>query len=669
MRKSIKWKIIVSVMLLIIVSMTPLITISSNTISEKTEKDLIDQSQVIVKEMSSSIQNYLGAYEKGILQLSTSNEIVNFQSSAKATDVVLANQFEKQLDTRFNEFVTLYDAVASIYIALPDKSIEIIPEADLGADFDPTSREWYVNAVSNKDSFSWSKPFVDVATGEYAISGSKAVIKNGQVVGVLAIDILLSKLTETLTDSELGYEGHPIIVDAEGNAIVHPTLFGENLSKDTSVNKMLSNTSESGNVKGITKEGTDTITVFTTLPGLEWKVGAIYEENKINQTADSIRSLIIAIALSIEALIFIVLFFLISHILKPIEQLKKLMDSMAGGDLTVQANIKSKDEIGQLATNFNKMAMNMNEIIQVVKESASNVQSNSESLSAVAEETNASAEQVSLAVSEIAEGASKSAEDAVDVTESSVHLSDQINLINEKSLMMTDIALKANSMNTSGQNQMSVLKSSFQNWESNLISMSALFTTLEVRVNAIGSVMETIMQISAQTNLLALNASIEAARAGEHGKGFAVVADEVRKLAEQSAKATEEVKHTITELQSESHTVGLQMEDTIKNFREQGTIVTSTEVTFSEITLLMNNLQTSIDVVSAEIEQVSNFKDQVVDTIQIMAANSEQTAAACEEVSASSDEQLRAIQSVAEASETLTELSDKLADAVNRFKV
>ena len=110
------------------------------------------------------------------------------------------------------------------------------------------------------------------------------------------------------------------------------------------------------------------------------------------------------------------------------------------------------------------------------------------------------------------------------------------------------------------------MKSSFHNWESNLISMSTLFSTLEVRVNAIGSVMETIMEISAQTNLLALNASIEAARAGEHGKGFAVVADEVRKLAEQSAKATEEVKQTITELQSESHTVGEQMEDTIKTF-------------------------------------------------------------------------------------------------------
>ena len=85
--------------------------------------------------------------------------------------------------------------------------------------------------------------------------------------------------------------------------------------------------------------------------------------------------------------------------------------------------------------------------------------------------------------------------------------------------------------------------------------MSEVIGTLESKVKAIGSVMETITEISSQTNLLALNASIEAARAGEHGKGFAVVADEVRKLAEQSARSTEEVKVTVQELQAESRLV------------------------------------------------------------------------------------------------------------------
>lgn len=668
MRKSVKWKIIVTVMILILISMVGLNVMSTLTIKDKTEESLIDQSQVVVNEMSSTIETYLGAYEKGVLQISTATEVLKFKDESTATDKLVATQLENQLLSKFDEFLSLYDAVTSVYYALPNKHLEIVPSVDLGADFDPTTRDWYKDAIANKEKFSWSKPYLDEATGEFTITGTKAVLINGQVTGVIGIDILLSKLTETISSSELGFEGFPVIIESDGSAIVHPTLFGENLSDYAYVKKILTNPSESGVVTD-TSEGNSTVTVFTTIPEIDWKLGTVYQQEKINETADSIRNLIILITVGIMIFMFIVLFFITNRILKPIDHLKKLMDSVADGDLTVHANVKTTDEIGQLADNFNKMTISMHEIIQVVKESASNVQSNSESLSAIAEETTASAEQVSVAIGEIAEGTSKSAEDAEEVTESSSHLSNQINVINEKSIEMTGIATKANEMNMNGQSQMRELKSSFNNWETNLISMSDVIGTLETKVKAIGGVMETIMEISAQTNLLALNASIEAARAGEHGKGFAVVADEVRKLAEQSAKATEEVKKTITELQKESVLVSKQMNETRGNFRLQASVVTDTEVTFAEISSLMANMQNSIDEVSEEIIQVSKYKEQVVETIQMMAATSQETAAACEEVSASSDEQLRSIQSVAEASETLTELSDHLANVVNKFKV
>ena len=668
MRKSVKWKIIITVMVLIIISMTALSLISTLMVSDKTEESLIEQSQVVVNGMSSTIETYLGSYESAVLQMSKSSEIVEFNSKFAQAEVVAKNQLQQELSNKFKEFLSEYEATSAIYYALPSKQLEIYPAADLPADFDPTTREWYQNGLTSKEEFVWSKPYLDEITKTYTITGAKAVVVNGSVMGVMGIDILLSKLTDTISQSELGFEGYPVIVEQDGTAIAHPTLAGENLSNYSYMSKMLSSAKVEGVIRD-SSDGNSTISVFTTLPGFDWKLAAVYEQDNINQIADGIRNIIIIIAVAIMVFMFISLFFVTKRLVKPIEQLKKLMDQVAEGDLSVHANVKSTDEIGQLANNFNKMTESMQNIIRVVKDSANHVQSNSESLSAVAEETTASAEQVSVAIEEIAEGASKSAEDAEEVTNNSVHLSDQINLISEKSIEMTKIARKANEINVDGQNQMRDLKTSFNSWDANLTSMSEVVKTLEHKVKAIGGVMETIMEISAQTNLLALNASIEAARAGEHGKGFAVVAEEVRKLAEQSAKATEDVKKTIIELQQESALVSEQMNETRETFQNQGTVVVETEMTFGEISKLMSSMQLSIDETFKEVEQVSHYKNQVVDTIQMMAATSQQTAAACEEVSASSEEQLRAIQSVASASETLTELSDKLTDAINRFKV
>ena len=667
MFKSIRTKLIAPVAILFIIGVSSMTFTSSARIQTKSEDALLTQSASLVNEMGNSITHFFDQFEKGLVQLSTSVPVLSFEGENDSIEAEQADQFYDSLYAELSKVHNLYEDTVTVYYAHPDEFVDVLDD-DLGDDYDPTSRPWYQDAETNPDAVNWSSPYMDAATGEYVITASKAVEKNGKFNGVIAADIELTTITEQLSQTEIDYDGYPIVLDDQGISIVHPTQQGENFMEYPYTAEMYHSEKDNG-VVYYEQEGIERMNVFSTIPEFGWKVGLVYDEKNIHTTANQMRTSMINIALGTLVLFVVILTIIIRRMLKPLSQLNGLMDEVSNGDLTVRSDFQSADEIGQLSTNFNKMIENMNNIIGVVNHSAMNVRTSSESLSAVSEETNASSVEVAHAVNEIAHGAATSAEDAEIVTERADSLGNQINEITNRANAMADIATKADSMNNNGRTQMNELKSSFTESETTLQTMASEIGALEDKVSDIGQVMNTITEISAQTNLLALNASIEAARAGEHGQGFAVVADEVRKLAEQSAKATEEVQATVQELQVETRLVSQQLENTRDNFQAQGTVVNETEMTFSEISALITDMQGAIDSVATEITHVATLKDDVAETIQTMAATSQQTAAACEEVSASSDEQLRAIQSVTDAAEELTGLSEELTNAVNRFTV
>lgn len=658
MFKSIKTKVILMVSVLFLISIILMTSISSLSVQKETQKNIIEQSSTLVNEVSQTIQDFFTSNEKTLAQLTNSYETL-------VTEQLDTNH--ELLQNNFSSFLNVHKEIGYIYFASPTKEMTIVPDMNFGNSYDPTEEYWYKEAVAQPDKVYWTKPHKDQDTGNYTISAMKAVKQNGAVVGVIGIAIHMTSIEDTMLNTELLYNGYAALFDEEGTAMIHPHLDEENLINLPYIQEMY-DTNENGTIH-YKHEGLNHVNIFATVPEFDWKVATIYNKPDMNAIADKLRKSMMFMMGIIIILFSTVLYFVIRQMLKPIDTLKTLLTDVSHGDLTVRAGFKAKDEIGQLGDHFNLMADEMSNLIGVVNASTSDVLMNAESLSAIAKETNASGVEVAHAITEIAEGASKSAAEAETVSERAELLGQQVSLMTDKSSEMNEIAVKAEKMNGNGQAQMNELKDSFVSWHGNLQSMESVIHTLEMKVNAIGGVMETITEISAQTNLLALNASIEAARAGEHGKGFAVVAEEVRKLAEQSAQSTEEVKVTVQELQAESQLVIQQMNETRENFTHQETVVQHTENTFKDISALMMTMQQSIDDITDVIGHVATHNTSVAETIQQMAATAQEAAAACEEVSASTDEQLRTIESVTEAATTLTSLSEELSDSIHRFKV
>ncbi|MBQ2705680.1 MAG: methyl-accepting chemotaxis protein, partial [Agathobacter sp.] len=336
-----------------------------------------------------------------------------------------------------------------------------------------------------------------------------------------------------------------------------------------------------------------------------------------------------------------------TKITKPLEMLNDTAQQLAEGNLQVELNVESDDEIGELADSIGKTVTRLKEYINYideiayvlgrmadgklvnelkysydgefrkVKDALVNI---SESMIDVMQNINGSAQQVGAGSDELAKAAQSLAEGA------------ESQSVAVEELLATAVAVAEQVEENKNDAEMSAIHTNevtamMEVSQQQMDRMRGAMNNIQEASNKVVGIIKTIEDIADQTNLLSLNASIEAARAGEVGRGFAVVAGEIGNLANESARAVNTTRDLIN----------VSLEEIRKGNALVDDVVNSLSQAVEKVEEVNGMIQKTAENAVMQMESMNQIKHGVQEMsqgIQDNSAMAEETSATSEELAA-----------------------------------
>lgn len=575
-----------------------------------------------------------------------------------------------------------YDMIPTgAYLGLSDGKFIDPSGWDPGADYNPTTTDWYKQVIGNDDKYYYyyDVPYFDADTGKLCATVVRHVkLKDGRE-GVIASDLMMSAVQEYLKNVKIFDSGRAMMLtgegmllsyedaDLEGKYIAHllKEEGGEQVASTETVDKpkLLSGIGkalegEEGKVIRFKGEGGSYMGISQTVTGTDWKV-IIYAKQM-----DAMKDLlIIGIVIGVISVAIIVLFILLVMsvlkrlIRKPVQMLTDNIEKITQGDFTVEITEQGNDEISfmnstmkQFIGNMRNTISNIQSIAQKLEEDSARSRETAEVLNKEADEQSMSMDQMKInmenmadAVSDLAENATLLAQTVSDLTEDERKIETTMN----------ELVGKADE----GQKDMTDVSQGMSDVVESMNEMNEAVQLVSSSAEQINQIVDMINGIATQTNLLSLNASIEAARAGEAGRGFAVVATEIGSLANDSSEATREIAEII-------HKMTVSVQDLAEKSRENTEMINGSAESVQKAADTFSRITSELNAASVTMSEMADNMISVNDVATNMASVSEEQSATTDEVSVAIERLADSSKAVADSSHNVSDAAASVADAV-----
>ena len=362
----------------------------------------------------------------------------------------------------------------------------------------------------------------------------------------------------------------------------------------------------------------------------------------------------------------VAMFFLLKAITKQLLVVVKQLDKVADGNLVIEHNstlMDRGDEIGAISRSMRSLVDSFTDIIKRIMKAASGLLDFSQMFTNRFETITESIANVNTAVDEIANGATAQAAETQVVNEKVLNIGNAIETTSENIEKLALSTQKMKEYNGTVNATLEELGEISLQTKKSVDEVQAQTDATNQSAMEIRSATDMITEIAEQTNLLSLNASIEAARAGEAGRGFAVVADEIRKLADQSGESAARISAIISELIANSNNSVDIMKQMSNVMNEQNKHLDATKTVFASLNQEIDSVSDAVGTITGQVEQLDVLKNDVMSSMENLAAIAEENAASTEETSAAMQELNEIIVECKEKTEEMIGLADNLMES------